>query len=915
MAYKNLTHNLFRAIVLVLFLTGLLAGCKVAPDTSDDGLPSLPQPKTLSDVKWIELQKVIQAAAEGRSDVLSFMLYRVTIDDVKFSDDGTLAVVWIALVDKKTGAVQSAEPGLVICHKGTDGTWSVVFQADSNFAAELQAVPDTLLTAEDKVMYMPAIQQESKDGTVYKGYKLPWPGGQSKYLTGSIGHVYTYKSCPSTCRYAYDFADGSQFTLVAAKAGTVKYAVWKYPDGNTTNANYIILEDTTTTPTTYQVYYHLAQNSIPVALRTVGAKVKQGQFIGKVDDTGASTGNHLHFMVHTNSTSYWGTSVDIRFDEVTINNGTPRLCSEASAYPALGTGCQSKYTSQNYENLADTEAPTGAITSPAVNSVITTPELTVTGTLTDDVAVASAQLMITTDGNWTAIGDTLSGNSFSTSINLCDADIPDGSFFLSLAVTDSSGNKSADKTAMIEYTKSYACPVDPPVCTPGDNQVALTTEVNYQGTCQLLDIGDYPNFNKLDIVQNDQVSSVQVGSGVSLLLYPDKDYAGTLDFFQSGDADLSDNTIGLQNAASAKVVARIELPAAPTITIPEEVTSKTDVQFAWTTEADVTYQAALTGPDGYSSTTDWLDTGLWHVGALAAGDYELTVTAKNLAGTVAATQPFTVTEPVAPPVAALDALPEVTQSTAVKLTWQVSSGADLIDHFEIRYRLYATTDWSKWKNQPAADDRSAVFYGEMGNTYEFQIRAVAKSGDALDWGTDGETHTYLTNACVDDAFEGTDAGDDEQATAAQLTVSVEQTHNWCPADDVDWLTFQATKGQQLEFSAIPTGTDSAAVMYLYDTDGTTLLGEYHPSDANSESMLDWTVPADGIYYLKLVPGDAKTYGTEATYTVKFTAASSASTGNIVCGSITIPAVLVGALAISKSIREKKKKAAKRPGWK
>ncbi len=914
MPYKNLSHKFFRAIVLVLFIVGLLAGCKVAPDTSDGGLPSLPQPKTLSDPTWIELQKVIQAAAEGREDVLSFLLYRVTIDDVRLSDDGTLAVVWIALVDKKTGAVQSAEPGLVICHKGNDGTWTVVFQADSNFAAELQAVPEPLLTKEDKMMYMPAIQQESKAGTVYKGYKLPWPGGQAKYLTGSIGHVYTYKSCPSTCRYAYDFADGTKFTLVAAKAGTVKYAVWKYADGNTTNANYIILEDTSTTPTTYQVYYHLSQNSIPVALRTVGARVKQGQFIGYVDDTGASTGHHLHFMVHTNATSYWGTSVDIRFDEVTINYGTPRLCSEASAYPDLGKGCQSKYVSQNYLKTEDTEAPTGTITSPAANSVITTPELTVSGTLYDDEEVKSARLLITTDGNWTAIGDTLSGSSFSTSINLCDADIPDGEFFLALRVTDATGNVSEENTAMIEYAKSYTCPVDPPVCTPGENQVALTSEINYQGTCQLLDIGNYPNFNKLDLIQNDQVSSIQVGSGVSLLLYPEKEYGGTLDFHQSSDADLSDNPIGLKNAASAKVVARIELPVAPAITVPDGADSETDIQFSWTTADDTTYQAVLTGPDSYSSTTDWLDTGLWHVGALAVGDYELTVTAKNLAGTVAATTTFTVLEHVPPPVAALDALPEVTQSTAVKLNWQVSSGADLLDHFEIRYRLYATTEWTDWKTQPAADDRSAVFYGDMGSTYEFQIRAVAKSGDALDWGTDAETRTYLTNSCVDDAFEGTEAGDDEQVTAAQLTVSVEQTHNWCPAKDVDWLTFQATQGQSLEFIVTPTGINSAAVIYLYDTDGTTLLGEYHPADANSEAQLDWTVPVDGIYYLKLVPNSAKTYGTDAAYTVKFTGASTATTGNIVCGSVTIPAILGTAFAVTKSISDKKKKAAKRPGW-
>jgi len=176
-------------------------------------------------------------------------------------------------------------------------------------------------------------------------------------LTGSIGHVYTYKSCPSSCLYAFDFANGTMFDVVAAKAGTVKYAVWKYENGDPNHANYIVLEDTSTTPTTYQVYLHLAHESIPVELRKVGAKVVQGQFIGKADDTGYSTGHHLHFHVHTNPESYWGKSVDIVFDDVSINGGRPRLCSEAKAYPELGAKCmpQDMYVSNN----GDSELPSG----------------------------------------------------------------------------------------------------------------------------------------------------------------------------------------------------------------------------------------------------------------------------------------------------------------------------------------------------------------------------------------------------------------------------------------------------------------------------------------------------------------------------------------------------------------------------
>jgi hypothetical protein len=907
---KRSLKQFTRGVLLLLILLVLLSGCKVAPDTGADGkLPQLPQPKTLNDPEWIALDRAIQSAVSGREDVLAFLLYRVTIDNVTFSDDGSLALVWTALVDKKTGAVQSAEPGLVIAHKTADSQWKVVFQADSNFAAELMAIPDSMLSVGDKQFYLPGIQQESKAGTVYRGYRLPWGNGLTKYLTGSIGHVYTYKSCPSTCRYAYDFADGTQFAVTASRAGTVKYVVWKYADGNTTNANYIVLEDTTTTPTTYQVYFHFAQNSIPVALRSVGARVTQGQFLGLADDTGASTGNHLHFMVHANSTSYWGTSVDIRFDEVTQNGGAPRLCSEAEAYPEFGTQCASKYTSRN----GDSAIPTGAITSPVPYSTITTSAVNVTGTMADDFSTTTGQLMYTVSGTWAPVGPILTGNSFSTPVDLCELDIPDGKFFLSLVVTDGAGKVSAENTGLTELTKTYSCPLDPPVCTPAENQVALTSEIGFQGSCQLLDIGKFADLGALDTPMGDLVSSVQLGSGVSLLLYPDADYAGTMDFYQASDPNLDDNPIGLKHASSAKVVPHINLPTPPVLTVPEAPTSEDDIQFSWATDEGIETQASLAGPNDFAASTDWQTTNLWHVGMLPVGDYTLSVSARNLAGSVQTVDTFIVTEPVPAPVAALDILPEVTNSTAIELSWKVSSGEDVVDHFEIRYRIYGE-DWQDWEKQPVATSRLATFYGEFGKTYEFMIRAVGTNGKALDFTDNAETRTYLTDICLVDAFEGSDPGDDEKATAAQIVIAEEQTHNWCPAGDIDWLTFPAVAGQELEISASPVGTNSAAVILLYDADGTTILGEYHPVDANSDSVIDWTVPANGIYFLRLTPKDSKTYGTDANYKIHITQASIANPGNVICGSITIPTAVGGALFAAKAIKEKKRKASKRPGW-
>ena len=324
----------------------------------------LPLPKALSDSTEIELSNQIQAEAAAREDVLAFVIYRVVIDNVDFSQDGDLALAWLALVDKDTGYVQPGEPGLVIAHRtdDPDKPWRLVFQADKSFTDELRALPDEMLSAENKERYLPGVQKVEKAGKVYTGYRLPWPKGQTVRVSGSIGHVYTYKSCPSSCLYAFDFANGTMFDVVAARQGTVKYAVWKYENGNPTNANYIVLEDTSTSPTTYQVYLHLAQNSIPAELRKVGAKVVQGQFLGKADDTGYSTGHHLHFHVHTNAEDYWGKSVDIVFEDVSINGGRPRTCSEAGAFPQFGDECMPG--NRLVSNNGDSEPPTGGITSP-----------------------------------------------------------------------------------------------------------------------------------------------------------------------------------------------------------------------------------------------------------------------------------------------------------------------------------------------------------------------------------------------------------------------------------------------------------------------------------------------------------------------------------------------------------------------
>lgn len=328
------------------------------------------------------IQQALDASInEMREMSLAYLLYEIRIDHLQYSADRLMALVWLAFADPATGENVATEPGLALARRAQGETgWEITLQVDPEWAENLAVVPNELLAAEAKIELTPP--EEDQAGamatTPISGYKLPWKGGTYNYITGSIGHVLTYKSCPTTCMYAFDFADGTMFPVYAARSGTVKYVYDAAPNGNTSTTNYIVLEDASTTPTTYQVYYHLAQGTVPAALKTIGAPVSQGQFIGNADDTGASTGHHLHFHVHTNPNAVWSTSIDITFDDVAENGGRPRTCSEASAYPEHGNQCApgNKLLSGNSgsPSLPAPEAPT--VTGPTGTLRTSKPALT-----------------------------------------------------------------------------------------------------------------------------------------------------------------------------------------------------------------------------------------------------------------------------------------------------------------------------------------------------------------------------------------------------------------------------------------------------------------------------------------------------------------------------------------------------------
>jgi len=371
--------------------------------------------------------------------------FNYDIDHIQIQDDGRMAIVWLVAIDPETEVWIDREPELALAKLDETGQWQVLLEDNEIFNQNFKSFQyadksiQGDLVAEDQAM--------PKSGTVFGGYYLPWVANLEKRLTWSVGHT----SCYPTyyCTHAFDFADGTMFPLVAAKGGTVYH--WKdtCANGDSSCTNSITLQDRSTTPWTYQIYLHIAQNSIPSGLKKVGTAVMRGQYIATVDDTGYSTGHHVHFMVVTENTRYlsykgyvWGVAEDITFRDVDINwdaatqGGRPRLAYEAASYGGVG---RTYYTSGNQP----ANPPTGGLTTPVTKTYVTNPLMAVTGWGQDDIMVTKYEILANYANAWVTIKEVpTTKTSFSSSVNLCETTVPDGPFQLALRVWDYEGNPS-----------------------------------------------------------------------------------------------------------------------------------------------------------------------------------------------------------------------------------------------------------------------------------------------------------------------------------------------------------------------------------------------------------------------------------------------------------------------------------------
>ena len=118
-----------------------------------------------------------------------------------------------------------------------------------------------------------------------------------------------------------------------------------------------------------------------------------------------------------------------------------------------------------------------------------------------------------------------------------------------------------------------------------------------------------------------------------------------------------------------------------------------------------------------------------------------------------------------------------------------------------------------------------------------------------------------------DAYEG----DDAAGTASVISLGQTQTHNFDRMGDQDWMGFAAQEGKTYTLSTSGLDASADTYLYLYDTNGTTLLASNDDFGGTLASQIVWQAPADGTYYVLINDWNPNIGGCGTSY--NFTVAS------------------------------------------
>ncbi len=878
-------------IILLVLLLALpifwMAANAASPGPDNPAKETPPPSEEAEDISAVE-NAIYEKIDEEQQNSIFFWNQTISVEKTGISNDGQWAASVMVPVNHRTGESPETEPALAITIQ-VEGEWKPLFPNDPGWLGAVENAPDDLLSPEHKevLLAMNYNAAVTMPAAALSGYLLPWEAGTSYYLTGSTCHDEYVES--GNAHYAFDFAyNRTMWDILAAKSAEV----WLWKDDVPTCyepscwrdqpvGNYIVLRDNSTEPVTYQLYLHLKQDSIPDEIKVRGFRVAQGQFIGIVDNTGQSSGSHLHFQVqvpYLGEDHFWGRSVDITFDDVDINGGRPRIqdryyCLDFNFCDQPGDVCNDSqlfYISQNERVYPeDSVPPVGDITNPTTGD--TYGVLLPLEGWADDLGDAdnepsglqNAQFMAYYNGGWIDIGPEFDSPTFSFNWDWCSDNVPDGPVSVAMRLTDNRGNQTPGLPGLTHITKQYDClpQPTPPSCQPNSNQVAIFSGINYQDDCQILESGSYPDSSFFETIGDNGTTSVLVGSNVQIELFTEPNYQGRSEILRRDDSNLSDNLTASGTLSSIKISVQTTLAAPPTLELTNASIMKNSISvantgftapYSDTLEGDVSsWTTSIEGWWHLSDQNSHSGSHSWRYGIEATNDYD------DLSANSGILESPVITLPAS-------------SDPYVMQFWYRYQTESHYTHWDQRW-IQISVDGGDFTNiYQLADDpmlgwlRARIdllpYYADMNSEHTVQVRFFFDTVDKYNNNYEGwyiddfqiQAEPVTSIACPDDPYENNDLPNPDYAKKLSYGVTADAVI--CPGWDLDYFRFVGSTGDRVvvDIDAKSMGSELDGYLFLLDTDGGSELAESDDEilGEKQDPILAYILPRDGEYYLK-----------------------------------------------------------------
>ena len=229
---------LFATILICLFIFSIHTA-----SSSGQNAELLPTEENQQDISIQIENSILEAIANNSQYIQGDIVSNIRVTDIEISQDQLWATAWVVNYDSQIEALLPTEPALAVAHYVED-EWQVFLTSDPGWEKSVYALPDVLLSEDEKEMWVAMNQGASEAFPTQSGYLLPWHGGQTAYLSRSVGHDADF----TTAHFAFDFytpgstvcptggistvgTTGLNFDIYASKEATVP-ASRKQPQRN-----------------------------------------------------------------------------------------------------------------------------------------------------------------------------------------------------------------------------------------------------------------------------------------------------------------------------------------------------------------------------------------------------------------------------------------------------------------------------------------------------------------------------------------------------------------------------------------------------------------------------------------------------------------------------------------------------------